>query len=80
MFLRWESASRYYLVHVQEDLFGTLTLRRVWGGLGSPRGSQRLEVLQVDQVESRIAALARQRARRGYHVVPTGPCLRPPPP
>lgn len=43
MFQRWENDTRYYLIHVQVDLFGATTLRRVWGGLGTARGSQKLD-------------------------------------
>lgn len=39
MFQRWENDNRYYLIHVQVDLFGVTTLRRVCGGLGTARGS-----------------------------------------
>lgn len=67
MFQRWESQSRYYLIHVQEDLFGTTTLRRVWGDLSSARGGQKLECLHPGEVAKRLAFLAVQRGRRGYH-------------
>jgi hypothetical protein len=46
MFQRWESDTRYYLIHVQVDLFGATTLRRVWGGLLSARGGQILECIK----------------------------------
>ncbi len=66
MYQRWESSTRYYVIHVDVDLLGDLTLRRVWGGLGSPRGNQKTECLTPGQVEARVEQLAKQRRRRGY--------------
>lgn len=69
MFQRWESDTRYYLIHVQVDLFGATTLRRVWGGLGTARGGQMLECIEPQDLARRIADLAGQRRRRGYQRV-----------
>ncbi len=73
MMIRWESDTRYYMLHVQPDLFGTLTLRRVWGGLGTSRGGEKIEpILGCDESErqnnliQRIREISRTRARNGY--------------
>ncbi len=66
MYQRWETKTRYYVIHVQKDLFGTTTLRRVWGGIGTLRGGQRIECMEPGQVEARIDQLTRHRRRRGY--------------
>ncbi|WP_374515973.1 hypothetical protein [Niveibacterium sp.] len=69
MLMRWESeaSGRYYLVHVQEDLFGELTLRRVWGGgLHGRRGGERIECLSADTLDRRLRAIDRVRRHRGY--------------
>ena len=72
MLLRWESDRRYYMVHVSPDLWGTMTLRRVWGGIGSARGSQMMEVLEgndvADQIQRRLTAIDKLRRRRGYEL------------
>jgi predicted DNA-binding WGR domain protein len=69
MFQRWENDTRYYLIHVQVDLFGATTLRRVWGGLGSAWGGQMLECVEPQDLARRIDGLANQRRRRGYKQV-----------
>lgn len=69
MFQRWENDTRYYLIHVQVDLFGATTLRRVWGGLGSARGGQMLECIEPQDVGRRLADLASCRRHRGYQRV-----------
>jgi len=73
MLLRWESETRYYIVHAQTDLFGQLTLRRFWGGLGSARGGQMTEIVDGPNSEtvskrllSRLVEIDRIRRRRGY--------------
>ena len=70
MLVRWESDTRCYIVHVSPDLWGTLTLRRVWGGIGSARGSEMMEVIEGDdvpeQISARLEAIDKQRRRRGY--------------
>lgn len=72
MLMRWESDSRYYAIYVQRDLFGVLTLRRVWGGKISRRGGAIMEVMPGDDeclenkhVMNRIRAIAKLRQRHG---------------
>ncbi|WP_230971719.1 hypothetical protein [Nitrogeniibacter aestuarii] len=73
MLLRWESDSRYYLIHVSPDLFGDTTIRRVWGSLDSARGNQMFEVLEgLDcqaEVAHRIERVAKRREQRGYRLI-----------
>ena len=81
MLIRWESDSRYYVVHIQRDLFGALTLRRIWGSRDSHRGGHKTELVEGDNefearshIAQRIQAIAASRIRHGYRqvtVVPT---------
>lgn len=67
---RWETATRYYLTLVQQDLFGTWELVRMWGGKGSGRGGflheparDHAHALQL------LEDAARRRKQRGYSEV-----------
>ena len=51
---RWERDSRYYELHLRQDLFGTRVLTRVWGGKGTA-----LEQIRHDPCESYAAGVAR---------------------
>jgi hypothetical protein len=63
--------ARYYQAHLDRDLFGEWTLRKVWGGLQSRRG--RLVSTGVgtyaEGVEM-IEIIGRRRAQRGYRPMP----------
>ncbi len=66
--------ARYYQVHLERDLFGHWTLRKVWGGLDSSRGRvHNTEVPSYDDGVEQIRAIAKRRDRRGYQHV----CLPP---
>ena len=82
MLIRWESDSRYYVVHVQRDLFGALTLRRIWGSLNSQRGGNKTELVEGHNdleirrhVAQRIKEIAASRLRHGYRQVAVVPTL-----
>ncbi len=84
MLIRWESDSRYYVVHIQRDLFGALTLRRIWGSLDSHRGGHKTELVEGDNdletlrhVAQRIKAIAASRLRHGYRQVAVVPTVVP---
>ncbi|TQT36998.1 hypothetical protein EIJ21_14040 [Xanthomonas perforans] len=62
---RWENASRWYEAAIALDLFGTFTITRQWGGKGSRRHGQMVEVASDEAAAiARLAALDRQRRRR----------------
>jgi hypothetical protein len=64
---RWETSTRYYLALVQQDLFGSWELLRMWGGKGSSRGGALCEPA-ADELHalSLLDDTARRRERRGY--------------
>ena len=75
--IRWERPcpvgtpnTRYYCVHLQQDLFGCWVLTRVWGRKGSRRG-RIIHTLVDTQItgERSIARIARQRTRHEYRLV-----------
>lgn len=63
--------ARYYQVHLDRDLFGDWTLRKVWGGTGSRRGRMHSTgVASYDDGIARVHAIAKRRTRRGYRCIP----------
>lgn len=67
---RWESATRYYVVVVQQNLFGDWELVQVWGGRRNALG--RVRCVPVSSYLDGLAALervGRVRARRSYRLV-----------
>ena len=59
--------ARYYQVHLDRDLFGDWTLRKVWGGIGSSRGRMHnTAVPSYDEGVEQIRAIARRRSQHGY--------------
>jgi predicted DNA-binding WGR domain protein len=69
---RWESPTRYYLAHVQQNLFGCWELVRMWGGKGSRRGGGLCEPA-ADQAHALqlLDDTGRRREQRGYRPVTT---------
>ena len=44
---RWERDTRYYELHLRQDLFGDWVLTRVWGGKGTALGQIKHELCEV---------------------------------
>jgi predicted DNA-binding WGR domain protein len=58
--------ARFYSLMIERDLFGTITLVRSWGRIGTG-GRERVEVFDtVDEAGQALEALARVKRRRGY--------------
>lgn len=68
---RWERGSRYYILHLNQDLFGQWQLTRVWGQRGAALGR-----ISHAPAASFLAAkilfeqACRRRARKGYRLKP----------
>lgn len=66
---------RYYQVHLDRDLFGGWTLRKVWGGINSSRGGMHnTGISTYDDGVVQIREIAKRRDQHGYERV-----FRPPP-
>jgi cytochrome b len=66
--------ARYYQVHLDRDLFGDWTLRKVWGGIGSSRGRMHnTGVPSYDEGVEQIREIAKRRGQRGYECVSRPP-------
>lgn len=68
--LRWEKESRYYEIHLQQDLWGDWVLTRIWGRRGSPTGQiTRVPCRSYRDAAELLASVCSQRKRRGYEPV-----------
>ncbi len=62
--------ARYYQVHLDQDLFGHWTLRKVWGGIDSSRGRMHnTGIPSYDDGVEQIREIAKRRSQHGYHRV-----------
>lgn len=67
---RWVKDVRYYEVHVEQDLWGEWVLTRVWGRRGTALGQiRRVPCVSYADALEKLAAVERQRTRRGYAAV-----------
>jgi hypothetical protein len=70
--IRLETASRYYLCCVQQDLFGHWIVWRAWGAKSSALGNcMRLVAENEAQAQELLDAVLKERAMRGYVPVPS---------
>lgn len=64
---RWERDTRYYELHLRQDLFGDWVLTRVWGGKGTALGQIRHELCRnYASGVSLYAASIKRREKHGY--------------
>jgi hypothetical protein len=67
--LRWVRGSRYYRVHLEQDLWSAWLLTRVNGRTGTPLGRARAKPAPtIDYALLELAAIARRRRQRGYEL------------
>lgn len=59
---RWERATRYYVLQLEQDLFGDWVLTRVWGRKGTALGQLHREL--VDSHEEGLARMQKEETRR----------------
>ena len=68
--LRWIRGTRYYRVHLEQDLWNVWALTQVHGGIGTLLG--RARAVPAPSLESaflRLADIAKRRRQRGYELV-----------
>lgn len=70
LFSRWERDTRYYELHLRQDLWGDWMLTRVWGRRGTALGQIRHEhYSDYYEAASQYTRYLKQRGRRGYIAV-----------
>ena len=68
---RWQTAERYYLLYLQQNLFGQWEIWRCWGSRRTSVGNSKIELFPSQKAgEIRLEQLQRERAKKGYF-----PCL-----
>jgi WGR domain len=67
--LRWVRGTRYYRVHLEQDLWGAWLLTNVNGRIGSRLGRDRSTPLEsIENALTALAAIAKRRRQRGYEL------------
>ena len=65
--LRWTRGTRYYRVHLEQDLWTGWLLTQVHGRVGSRLGRARyFEQPSIEAALFSLAAIAKRRRQRGY--------------
>ena len=73
MYMRWQTASKYYAATIQQDLFGDLVVFKHWGSRHNSRGGKRLvQVENYEEAERLLSLIHKQRLKRGYQVSEEG--------
>jgi hypothetical protein len=68
--LRWIRGTRYYRVHLEQDLWRNWLLTRVNGRIGSRLGRARSKPTpSIENAQLDLAAIAARRRQRGYELI-----------
>ena len=66
---QWQTATRYYIAEVTQDLFGEWQLHRCWGSRTSARGNeQHLPTASYEEALALLQATEKRRKQRGYQL------------
>ncbi len=67
--LRWVRGTRYYRVHLEQDLWSSWILTKVNGRIGTRLGRARSYAsLTIDAALLELARIAKRRRQRGYEL------------
>ena len=72
--VRWENKpkQRYYRVIIQQDLFGSWILLRIWGGIQKKGGGTKTTMIDsFNQGIEILQIILTRRQKRGYNLVST---------
>ena len=68
--LRWTRGTRYYRVHLEQDLWRAWIITRVYGRIGTCFGSARVVASpSLEMALMELAAIAKRRRQRGYELM-----------
>lgn len=66
---KWHSATRYYNLIFDQDLFGKWTITKIWGGKFTKIHRYRKDYCNIYDIEKLVAQIHRKRVSRGYNLV-----------
>jgi predicted DNA-binding WGR domain protein len=67
MSYRWYKMTKYYHIHLQPNLFGGISVIRLWGGINSKKSGHKITMCDSEeQVSEVILATIKRRKARGY--------------
>lgn len=66
---RWETPDRYYEAHITSDMFDSLVLVCINGGIGTRRGQMRTTAVGQEQIRAAMSELCMRRLSRAYLLV-----------
>jgi hypothetical protein len=68
--LRWTRGTRYYRVHLEQDLWSSWLLTQVNGRSGTPLGRARYKpAATIEDALLELAHIAKRRRQRGYELI-----------
>ena len=68
--LRWTRGTRYYRVHLEQDLWSSWVVTSVNGRSGTPLGRARCQpALSIEAALLNLAHIAKRRRQRGYELM-----------
>jgi hypothetical protein len=68
--LRWTRGTRYYRVHLEQDLWSSWVLTSVNGRCGTPLGRARCHAAPtIEAALLNLANIAKRRRQRGYELM-----------
>jgi len=68
--LRWTRGTRYYRVHLEQDLWSSWLITQVNGRSGTPLGRARFKpAITIEAALLELAHIAKRRRQRGYELM-----------
>lgn len=66
---KWHSATRYYNLVFDRDLFGKWTATRSWGGKFNKIHRYKKEYCTHSEIDNLVAQIHKRRLSRGYNLI-----------
>jgi len=71
--MRWETDTRYYVCHLQQDLLGDWVLFQCWGSRFNNLGNHTTKLAgSYEKAKTMLTQVNKLRLKRGYNLVKKG--------